>query len=102
MKKIVVIVLLALAAIACNRIQKEERVLAKGDHDAVLVIHTPKVRCHKCQNIIEGGLQQVEGVSQSILDLNKKQVSIVYTPEHTTPEILSATVEKLMGEIPCK
>ena len=102
MKNIVIIVLLVLSAISCNRIKKEERVLVKGENDAILVINTPKARCHKCQKIIEGGLQKVDGVSQSILDLSKKQVSIVYTPESTTPEILNAAVEKLTEEIPCK
>lgn len=100
MKKIVVIVLLV--GLSCNRIKKEERVLVKGENDAVLVINTPKAMCHKCQNIIEGGLQKVDGVSQSILDLNTKQVSIVYSPENKTPEILSATVEKLTEKTPCK
>lgn len=102
MKKIVVIILLALSVISCNRIKKEERVLLKGENDAVLVINTPKARCHKCQKIIESGLQNIDGVSQSILDLSKKQVSIVYTPLNTTPKILNATVEKLTKEIPCK
>lgn len=102
MKKITIIALFVLSAIACNRIKKEERVLVKGENDAVLVLNTPKAKCHKCQKVIEAGLQKVEGVSQSILDLSKKQVSIVYTPENTTPEILSATVEKLTEEIPCK
>jgi len=102
MKKIILIVLLAFTAVSCNRIEKEERVLVKGENDAVLVINTPKARCLKCQKIIEDGLQNINGVNQSILDLNTKKVSIVYTPENTTPEILSATFEKLTEQIPCK
>ncbi|WP_299549703.1 heavy-metal-associated domain-containing protein [Seonamhaeicola sp.] len=102
MKKIILIVLVSLSVVSCNRIKPEERVLLKGEDDAVLVINTPKARCHKCQKIIEEGLQDINGVSQSILDLNTKKVSIVYAPENTTPEILSSTVEKLTEQIPCK
>ncbi|GGD18310.1 heavy-metal-associated domain-containing protein [Hyunsoonleella pacifica] len=102
MKKSIFILLILVSVISCNRIEKEERVLVKPEGEAVLVINTPKARCHKCQKIIEGGLQKVDGVSQTILDLNTKQVSIVYTPESTTSEVLNATVEKLVKEIPCK
>ncbi len=102
MKKIILIVLSILLLVSCNRIGKEERILVKGEEDEVLVIDTPKARCNKCQKIIEGGLQNINGVNQSILNLNTKQVSIVYSPETTTPEILNLTVEKLTEEIPCK
>ncbi|GAB1856878.1 hypothetical protein MHTCC0001_17140 [Flavobacteriaceae bacterium MHTCC 0001] len=102
MKTIIVIALVLLAMISCNRIEKEERELVKGEDDAVLVINTPKARCHNCQKIIEDGLQNISGVSQSILNLNTKQVSIVYAPESTSPEVLNATVEKLTEQIPCK
>jgi copper chaperone CopZ len=102
MKKIILATLVVITLIACNGIAKEERVLAQGKDDAVLVLNTPKAKCPKCQKIIEDGLQNVNGVSQSILNLNSKQISIVYSPENTTPEILSATVEELTTKIPCK
>jgi len=102
MKKIILITLITISAISCNRIKKEERVLVKGDNDAVLVLNTPQAKCHKCQKIIEGGLQNIDGVSQSILNLNTKKISIVYNPDNTTPEILSSTVEELTTKIPCK
>lgn len=102
MKKIILIALIIVSTTSCNRIKKEERVLVKGENDAVLVINTPKAKCYKCQKIIEDGLQNINGVKQSILDLNLKKVSIVYTPENTTPEILSKTVVALTKQIPCK
>jgi len=102
MKKIIVLIIVVFSVIGCNRIEKEERVLVKGKDDLVLVINTPKAKCHKCQKIIEDGLQNISGVSQSILDLNSKKLSIVYSPENTTPKILSSTVEKLTEQIPCK
>ncbi|WP_203257092.1 cation transporter [Hyunsoonleella ulvae] len=101
MKQIALVIVL-LSVLACNRIKEEKRVIVKGENDAVLVIKTPKARCYKCQNIIENGLNNLSGVSQSILNLNTKEVSIVYTPENTTPEILNATVEALTEKIPCK
>ncbi len=102
MKKIVLMALVVMSAISCNRIEKEKRVLVKGKGDAVLVLNMPKAKCHKCQKIIEDGLQKINGVSQSILDLNTKKVSIVYAPEDTTPELLSSSAEKLIKQIPCK
>lgn len=102
MKNIVLIVLTVFAVVSCNRIEKEERVLVKAANDAVLVISTPKARCHKCQKIIESGLKKVDGVSQTILDLNTKKVSIVYSPKSTNPEILTKKVEALKKQTPCK
>lgn len=102
MKKTAIIILLIVTAISCNRIKKEERILVKAENDTVLVINTPSAKCHKCQTIIESGLQEIEGVSQSILDLNKKQVSIVYNPENITSEKLNKTVEHLTEKTPCK
>lgn len=102
MKNLILITLMLLSVISCNRIKKEERLLVKGKNDAVLVINTPQAKCHKCQKIIEDGLQNVSGVKQSILDLKAKKVSIVYTPESTTPETLDSTVKKLTEQIPCR
>ena len=102
MKKIALIALLLASVVACNRIKEEKRVLVKGENDAVLVVNTPKARCYKCQSIIEGGLNKMEGVSQSILNLNTKEVSIVYSPEKISPERLNTTVDDLVTQIPCK
>lgn len=102
MKNLILILLVITSAISCNYIEKEERILVKEEGELLLVINAPKARCYKRQQVIEGGLQKVDGVSQSILDLSKKQVSIAYTPECITPELLSSTVEKLIEEIPCK
>ena len=102
MKKTILAVSILYTLLSCNRIAKEERVLVKAEGETVLILNTPKAGCHKCQKIIEGGLQNITGVSQSILDLNSKQISIVYSPENTTPEILSSTVEALTAKIPCK
>ncbi|WP_025744114.1 heavy-metal-associated domain-containing protein [Aquimarina pacifica] len=102
MKKIILIPLILMSLVSCNHIAKEERVLIKGENDVVLVLNTPKARCHKCQKIIEDGLQKIDGVHQSILDLNIKQISIVYDPKNTTPEKLSSAVKELTTQIPCK
>ncbi len=102
MKKVVLLTLVLVSSLSCNQIKEEKRVLVKGEDKEVLVINTPKARCYKCQGIIEGVLNKTEGVSQSILNLNTKEVSIVYSPETTSPEVLNATVEKLTEQIPCK
>lgn len=101
MKKTILAALIIFLVISCNFIEKEERVLVKGKSDEVLVLNTPRAGCHKCQKIIEEGLQNIEGVSQSILNLNSKQISIVYSPENITPEILSSAVKELTIKTPC-
>lgn len=100
--KIILSMLMVVLAFSCNRIGKEERVLNVGEKDAVVVIKTPKARCHNCQSIIEAGLNATKGVKQTILNLNKREVSIVYTPEVATPGALHAKVEALTTQIPCK
>ncbi len=102
MKKALIIALLLFGTIACNRIKKEERVLIQGIGDATLVIPIPKAGCKKCQKILEEGLQNEIGVQQSILDLNSKNLSVVYNPDSTTPDILETTAKKLATTIPCK
>ncbi len=101
MKKAIIAVVLLLIT-SCNHIEKEERVLIQQKGDAKLVINVPKAACKKCQRIIEEGLQNEIGVHQSILDLNSKNLSVVYAPEKTNPEILETTIEKLAKQIPCK
>jgi len=101
MKNLIIIVVL-LAITACNRIEKETRVLIQSEGDTTLVVKIPKAACKKCQKIIEGGLENENGVRQSILDLHSKNLSVVYIPEKTTPEVLQLTIDKLAKQIPCK
>ncbi|MBQ4822882.1 heavy-metal-associated domain-containing protein [Aquimarina sp. MMG016] len=101
MKNVIRIIIL-LILFSCNHIKKEKRVLIQKKGDAVMVVNIPKAACKKCQRIIEEGLQNESGVQQSILDLHTKRLSVVYTPEETSSEILGTTIEKLAKQIPCK
>ena len=87
---------------SCNQIPKEERVLLVEDSDLVHVINVPKAGCRNCQKIIEGGLKDVKGVKQSILNLQTKEVSIVYSPNATSQDIIEKKVQILKGNLPCK
>jgi mercuric ion binding protein len=102
MKKIVIIGAIIFAVSSCNQTAKEERVLVKGTNDSLLVINIPAASCENCQKVIEDGLYKEKGVKQSILNLNTKQVSIVYAPSITNPFIIEATVNKLATQMPCK
>lgn len=102
MKKVIILIAAFFILVSCNRIPKEERVLVRGVADSVLVVPVPKAVCYKCQNVIEGGLKDEKGVKQSILNLHTKQVSIVYTPDLTTPEALEKKVANLIPQLPCK
>ncbi len=101
MKNLIIILALVLTG-SCNRIEKETRVLIQREGDATLVVNIPKAACKKYQKIIEGGLQNENGVQQSILDLHSKNLSVVYIPGETTPEILKLSIDNLAKQIPCK
>lgn len=100
MKKIIVLALVLFSILSCN--YKEDRVLVKAEGEAILVVNTPTAGCRKCQKHIESALKNIDGVSQSILNLNTKKVSIVYSPETTSEAILSSTMEELKKKIPCR
>ncbi|RNC86250.1 MAG: hypothetical protein ED556_08095 [Winogradskyella sp.] len=101
MKRIIYFSVL-LALVSCNRIPEEKRVLEKDKADKVFVMQVPKARCANCQKVIEGGLQNVAGVKQSILNLHTKEVSVVYKPEEISKIDLEEKVKTLKGQIPCK
>lgn len=101
--KIVLIVITAFFAItSCNQIKEDKRVLIRGANDSLLVINIPKASCENCQNVIEGGLQNEKGIKQSLLNLNTKNVSIVYDPTIASPQVIKATVTQLTYKMPCK
>lgn len=105
MKKIQIISLLIIttliATTSCNQIKDEKRVVVKGESDLLLVVKIPDAACQKCQKVIEDGLKDEKGISQSILNLKTKEVSVVYDPLLTSPEIISGTVSKLRPNMPC-
>ena len=89
-------------SIACNRIQEETRVIKKGETDSLFTISLPAAGCNNCQKVVEGGLSNEKGIKQSILNLNTKEVSIVYDPKVTNPQLIAASVTKLGDQMPCK
>lgn len=90
------------SSISCNQIKDENRVVIKSESDELLYIKIPAAGCGKCQKVIENGLANEKGVKQSILNLNTKEVSIVYDAQIISPEILKATVTELSYKMPCK
>lgn len=86
---------------SCNQIQDEKRVIVQGESDSLLVVKISDAACDKCQKVIEGGLKNEKGISQSILNLKTKEVSVVYDPQVTSPEIIIATITKLRPDMPC-
>ena len=102
MKHLFVLLLSLVTLIACNRIPEETRVLNVGDFDQVVEVEVPNAVCHKCQNFIEGGLALESGVKQSILNLHTKKVSIVFSPEETSADLLTEKVYDLIPQMPCK
>lgn len=87
---------------SCSSIEEEKRVLQIKEGDSTLVVNIPKAACKKCQKILEEGILKESGVQQSILNLHSKNLSVVYTPAKTSPQILETTIERLATQIPCK
>jgi len=102
MKKLISIAIITLIFISCNKFNKEERVLVKSETDSVTVFSVTKAGCKNCQKIIEGGLKGEKGVKQSILNLNTKEVSIVYNSEVISLDVLEKKVKQMESKIPCK
>ncbi len=102
MKNVFIILLSVFALVSCNRIPEETRVLNVGEQDKVVEVEVPNAVCHKCQNFIEGGLALESGVKQSILNLHTKKVSIVFSPEETSADLLAEKVYDLIPQMPCK
>ncbi|SNR13893.1 cation transporter [Tenacibaculum jejuense] len=102
MKKASSVFLIVLFIISCNKIKPETRTISKTDKDSLLVVAVPKAGCQNCQKVIEGGLVDLKGVKQTILNLHTKEVSIVYNPEITNSNTLENTVKHLAHKIPCK
>ncbi|MGY3793273.1 cation transporter [Aquimarina sp. 433] len=89
-------ILFAVLFTSCGSNEEEEkRVLQIKEGDNTLVVNIPKAACKKCQKILEEGIFKESGVQQSILNLHTKNLSVVYTPEKTSPRILETTIERL-------
>lgn len=105
MKKIQNISLLIITALltitSCNQIKDEKRVLMQVEGDSLFVVKISDAACDKCQKVIEGGLLDEKGIKQSILNLKTKEVSVVYDPQVTSPEIIITTITKLRPNMPC-
>ncbi|MDZ4844758.1 MAG: heavy-metal-associated domain-containing protein [Chitinophagales bacterium] len=95
------IIMTMISITSCNQIKDEKRVLMQGEGDSLLILKIPDAACDKCQKIIEGGLLDEQGIKQSILNLKTREVSVVYDPQVTSPEIITATITKLRPNMPC-
>lgn len=51
--------------------------------------------CGMCKDRIEGCFAFEKGVKSAILDLDTKEVTIVYNPSKTSPAVLRKTLSKL-------
>ena len=100
----IIFLLITLATItttSCNQIKDETRVVIQGEGDSLLVVKIPDAACEKCQIVIEGGLNDEKGIKQSILNLKTKEVSVVYDPQVTSPEIITTKITELRPNMPC-
>jgi len=93
---------LIIAITSCNQIKEDNRVLVKGANDSILIIKMPTAGCQNCKKIIEDGLFTELGLSQSILNLKNKEVSIVYNPKIISSEKITKTIAELSAKMPCK
>ncbi|MDI9309319.1 MAG: cation transporter [Limnohabitans sp.] len=102
MKKIITTLVITISFISCNKKTEETRKINKEKEDALVIYKIPKARCENCQNVIEAGLLSEKGIKQSILNLNTKEVSIVYNPNLIDYKKIDNRVKYLATQIPCK
>ena len=102
MKKIVFLSVVIFSIIASTSIPPETRVLDIAETDALLVFDVPKAACQNCQKVVEKGLMKEKAIKQSILNLHKKEVSIVYEPNEITASQIENKLNVLIDKMPCK
>jgi periplasmic mercuric ion binding protein len=66
---------------------------AKPAKTATVVIHT-SATCDECKTIIEAALKGVKGVKKSNLDVDTKDVTVVYSPKKTDESTIRKAISK--------
>lgn len=70
---------------------------AKDKKDVATVEYalSPAPHCQNCVNKIKGNLRFEKGVKDIVVDLEKKSVTITYTPKSTNEEKLASALKKI-------
>ena len=58
-----------------------------------LTISVPTVHCTSCQLNIQESLDELVGVATSDVDLDAKQVTVIYDPASVDPGAITAVIE---------
>ena len=57
-------------------------------------INVPTVHCQSCKLTIEEALDELDGVADSDVDLDTKQVTVAYDPDAVDVATIATTIEQ--------
>lgn len=63
-------------------------------------IGVPEIHCDHCKNAIEGALNPLEGVSEAIVDIPARQVTVAYDAGVVSRDALIQVIEDQGYEVP--
>jgi copper chaperone CopZ len=93
LKRLVTVALAILVSLAALDAQeKKEQPKKKKNEEVTFAVN---MFCENCKAKIEKNISWERGVKNLTVDLEKKNVKIVYDPKKTTEEMLEKAVEKL-------
>jgi copper ion binding protein len=64
-----------------------------------IVLSVPDISCGHCQESIEGGLGEVDGVGSVQVDIDAKTVSLSFDPSKVTEQLIDTNLEDLGYEV---
>ena len=101
MKKITIIIMLAMIVAACGSNTSAEKKAEPNKQAAVevLVMDISGMHCDGCVNTLTGVLAEMEGVGDVKVSLEYEQAKVKFDPEEVSPEELKKAVEEKGYEV---
>lgn len=102
MKKLTIILLLAMIVTACgsNTSSEKKSVPEKKSAVEVVVMDVSGMHCESCVNTITEVLTELEGVSDVKVSLEYEQAKVKFDPDVVTADELKEAVEEKGYEVP--
>lgn len=69
--------------------------MSAKDLKTLVVKTNPEMHCNGCETKIKNNIRFVSGVKKIVTDLEKKEVSVTYDAEKTSPEKIAEAFKKI-------
>jgi copper ion binding protein len=101
MKKLSIILMLAMIVAACGNSTSSEKKASPDKQSAVevAIIDISGMHCESCVNTITGVLTEIEGVGDVKVALEYEQAKIKFDPEEVTTDELKEAIEEKGYEV---